>query len=494
MIDTSLWKTAPFAHQVEDARAVVDRNFFGLLNEMGTGKSKSVIDAACELYRAGAIDTVVVLCPAQVKPVWLNKDFGEVHLHCWVNFHLQEFSARRPTLPGPSAALQFIVTSYEYVRQERHSLDLIAFLRGRKTLLVADESSAIKNHKAAQTRAALRIRKYAKRAVILNGTPISNNHLDLYSQMEFLSPTVLNVANYYVFRNRIAEMVDKGRYKVVGRWRNLDWLAKAIKPHVARRIKADCRDLPPKLYTQAEVPLTPTSWRIYSEMREQMVAWLSDAEVASTQHAVVKLVRLSQITSGYVGGVQDESGEEAPETREISDEKLAALEQWIAERVDEHLGDFRCIVWCRFRKEQERAFSRLSPKYRVYRIYGGQDRASREAAVEQFSNPLCNTKPETVILLGQQQAGGLGLNLTMANFVAYLSNDYSLMTRLQSEDRCHRVGQRANKVTYVDFIATGPKGQRTIDSVIYKALRRKEDLANLTTAEWRVQLVEDPPF
>lgn len=487
-INPERWRTKPLKHQIEDVRSIVSRDFYGLLNEMGTGKSKTVVDAAAELFLAGEIDSVIIMCPAQVKPVWLDREFGEPFLHGWVKFFIQEYSTYKTTLPGPHASLQYIVTSYEFIRQERRLLPLLAWTRGRKVLLVADEGSFIKSHKAAQTKAALRLRKYVKRAVLLNGTPIGNNHLDLYSQMEFLSSRILNVPNYWVFRNRIAELINKGDYKVIGRWKNLDWLAAAIKPHVIRRLKTDCLDLPPKLYTQMQIPLSPETWRIYREMKEQMVAWLSDSEQVVVQHAIVKLIRLSQITSGYVGGISSEDSlDPIPKVKEISDEKMKMLEDWVLERIAEN-PNFRCVIWCHFRDEQERVAQRLNKHVlRVFRIFGGQKTIEREEAVREFTGGALKGP---VILIGQEQAGGMGLNLTKAHYVVYMSNGYSLMYRQQSEDRCHRQGQ-LNKVTYFDMIAVGPNGQPTIDRIIYRALRRKEDLAKLTTDQWRALLTEE---
>ena len=99
-----------------------------------------------------------------------------------------------------------------------------------------------------------------------------------------------------------------------------------------------------------------------------------------------------------------------------------------------------------------------------------------------------------MVLIGQPQAGGRGLNLTTAWNVAYLSNDYMLDARLQSEDRAHRLGMK-NQVTYFDFIATGPKGQQTIDLKILNALRKKQDVNSFTTDAWRnILQSDDQPF
>lgn len=95
------------------------------------------------------------------------------------------------------------------------------------------------------------------------------------------------------------------------------------------------------------------------------------------------------------------------------------------------------------------------------------------------------------MLLAQPHAGGHGLNLQVASEAIYLSNDWSWGVRAQSEDRAHRSGQTKN-LLIMDVIATGPKGQPTIDSVILKALRDKQDLATFTCAMWRKELEINP--
>jgi len=159
----------------------------------------------------------------------------------------------------------------------------------------------------------------------------------------------------------------------------------------------------------------------------------------------------------------------------------------------ENQPDLRLIVWCRFRRERERlrkAFEVIqvfNKNFELFQIYGGQKPTYRHEALDAFSLPR---KPGAAILLGQPAAGGLGVNLTAADTVFYFSNDYNLATRLQSEDRCHRIGQR-NPVTYMDLIATGPDGQRTLDHIVLKALRKKQDLAVWTASRWKEKLTED---
>lgn len=504
-IDPTRFKLPPFKHQLDGIKALSTNENFALFDEMGVGKTKQVIDAAGVLFDAGLIDTVVVACPAQVKTVWLDPDLGEIVKHSWVPSSVFEFSSRAMKLDFVAGKLNWVITSYEFLRQETKYSNLMVQIKRRKTWLVLDESIFVKNPKARQSKACFELRKVCKRATLLNGTPISNNPLDLYAQLACLDKSILGFKNFFAFRNHHAKMGGYLGKQVIG-FVNVEEMQAKIKPFVLRRLKKDCLDLLPKLYTQIEVPLTPKSWKIYKDMKEEMVAWLGEKQVASASQAAVKGLRLAQITSGFLGGIQSVAVPEGQDfvllgddekityepPMEIGDEKLKAIiNDWLEAKL-EYDRAFRCIIWCRFRAELNRFYDVLTSGNRyqdiiVHKIQGGQSRGDREAAKREFQ---AGDERRGAILLGNPQAGGFGLTLTRGHSVVYASNDYNLLTRLQSEDRVHRPGQ-LNQVTYTDVIATGPNGQRTIDHAVVKALRNKEEIARWTTEKWRSVLEEE---
>jgi SNF2 family DNA or RNA helicase len=257
-----------------------------------------------------------------------------------------------------------------------------------------------------------------------------------------------------------------------------------VKPYVLRRLKKDCLDLPEKLYDVTQVPLNEETWRAYVQMRDRMVTFIKGIGTAMTQHSIVKIMRLAQITNGFIGGIDDD---EPGETHAFGREKLDAFLEIMKVKVAED-PNFRTVVWTRFRAEQQRMATELKTGgIKVYRIYGGQKDTERQEAIREFTQGVALGP---MALLGQPQAGGFGLNLVTASYCFYMSNDYSLLTRLQSEDRQHRRGQ-TNQVLYNDMLATGPKGQQTIDHIIYQALRRKDDFAKWTTDHWVTKLTEE---
>lgn len=511
-INPARFKNPPLSHQLTGIKFLVNREYGALFDEQGTGKSYQIVNAACLMYEAGIIDTVVVIVPASVRPTWTDIEFGEIKTHGWVPGLISEFSSRTTHLLTPQQVkekgrLYWIITNYEFLRQDARYKQFVAALKGRNVMMVADEGSFIKSERAAQTKAVINAGAYAKRRYILDGTPISNSLLDVYTKMRFLSPRIIPSRNFFMFRKRYAVMGGYLGKQIIG-YQYQEELERYIAPHMLRRLKEDCLDLPPKLYTVREVALDTQTWKNYLELREQMITWLSDGSVVQTQHAVVKLLRLAQMTSGFVGGlapaiVDDEGNQDwddgaarqigpvGTEVREIGREKLDCELSLIHEALNND-PTYRGLMWMRFRAEQERAAKELSKDVETLRIYGGQSKAEREKVIRRFTQ---EAEGQPMMLLGQQQAGGWGLNLQrQCHNVIYSSNDYNLVTRLQSEDRVHRSGQR-NAVLYTDILATGPNGQKTTDHIIYRALRRKLDFARLTTDRWRALLLDpDLPF
>jgi SNF2 family DNA or RNA helicase len=472
--DVREFKTKPRAHQHASLQHLLKNPAAALFDEMGVGKSKPVVDAADVLFKNGLIDAVVVVCPAAVRGVWDDDEFGQITTHSWQPHAVHRFDSYHLTLgaPPPAGHLLWVVTSYDLLRTRLK--ELLKLLRGRRFFLVLDESSRIKSRVAQQTKRVLKLRREATRCVILNGTPISNNLMDLWSQFNVLDSKAIYDLNYYAFRATYAIMGGWEMRQVVGYHEaEVRKLTAHLQKWVLRRTKDECLDLPEKVYTFLEVALQPESFRLYREMREEMVAWLGDQNSIAS-HGAIKVLRLAQICAGYLGGVDPEGP-----AREVGREKLDLLLKWQLDHPE------NLIVWCRFREELKRVARELAAAGRaVVTVIGGQSDKARQEGINLFQ------QTPGAVLVGQPQAGGWGLNLTAARTVVYMSNDYNLVTRLQSEDRAHRIGQK-EKVTYVDFLATTPSGHRTADHIIHKALLKKEELAAWTLQDWREALGKD---
>lgn len=514
-LDLTQCRLPPYKHQVVGIQRLLEQPYFLLADEMGAGKTKQVIDTIGFLVLLGLIDRVIVICPAAVRNVWFDPELGELSKHLWTNVTcwISEYHAttRKWTWfiknPTEQPKLKIIITNYDFIRKSERLKPLID-LANTKTLLVLDESSAVKSHRAIQTAACYRLRQKCGRVILLNGTPIANNPGDLFAQALIMNPTIFNCKSYFHFRARYAFMGGWQNKQIIG-WRGIDDLQKRMAPYVLRRLKEQCLDLPPKLDSVTlTATLSPATWKVYKEMRDEMVAWLNGSTLSMASQAIVKAIRLSQITSGFLGGLaeQEQFVEDAPDwipgvetdikpepfkgpVQEIGREKLNVFMEWLDERLQEDLN-IKLLVWCRFRPEVERLFNELSLRKEfghLGKIWGGQKRLEREDALKLLDPRTTPDGP--VVVIGTPASGAMGLNLTAAHTVIYISNDYSLKTRLQSEDRVHRPGQTF-PVSYFDIIATGPTGQKTIDHMVVKALKNKHEIANFTTSAWLSALEE----
>lgn len=555
MVNFDRCRLQPFAHQRVGVEAIISHPFFGLFDEMGAGKSKQTIDAACAMYVDGTIDRLIIVAPACVKSVWYDPDLSELKKHLWADIPAivqEQSSTRRSWNHGPEEIngtkvvnrFQVIVTNYEKVRTGKTWLNALLKCCTQKTLLVLDEANAVKNWSSLQTGACRQLRKKCGRILLLTGTPLANSPLDMFSLGNLMSPDILQCPYITYFRARYEVQVPVKRHNGTvmltpygkpimqnAGWSNLDDLAKRFAPHVLRRLKSETLDLPAKLPPVViTVPLS-TSWPAYKQMRDELVIWLTEHSVATAQTAAVKVMRLSQITSGFVGGVEDanigdDNGRVCSQEREwdfaagsedghpsgvvetdspgtpeaqrvgsvenvqgVGREKLDAFLDWIALRLDED-PNLKLLVQCRFRPEIARLVAELRAKYPsmdVGEIVGGQKKQDRTNALHLMDPRTTPAGPAAVVM---SSAGSLGLNLTASHTVARLSRDYSLWLWLQGEDRVHRPGQ-VSPVSYTDFVARGPKGQKTVDQIVLEALMAKQDIATQTAAGWRAKLTEE---
>jgi hypothetical protein len=522
------------AHQLEGVHALLKHPAFGLFDEVGAGKSKQIVDTAQILFVQGKVDTVVVITPGFARSTWAEEDptLGEVAKHAWENIPnvIHEFHKHYTDLHFHPNSLNWVVSNYEFIRRDSRLADLMDALRGRRTWLVLDESWAIKGF-SDQMRACrqLRVRR-ADRVTLLNGTPLSDGKpIDLFYPMTLLDPNILGITSKGHFESRYCIMGGPHMKQVV-RYQNLDDFNQRIAPYVLSRRTRDCFDLPPMLDPiLIEARLTPATWKVYTAMRDELVAWCG-SQVSTAKQAIVKALRLAQITSGYLGGLEDldddgtmpdyEAGyteptnapvpqwlrdtnraaaslpEQPPSmkkvstsgdvttTREIGREKLDAFMHWLDVQPQ---APHKLLVWCRFKPELTRMQKELESVYKqVHTLRGGQSKDERRAAKHALAP---GGDPTQAAVVGNQKAGGASLNFSAASTAVYMSNGPALIERTQSIGRIERPGQQS-PMQIIDVVAVGPKGQKTIDHAILKALRSKDDMARWTVDQWRKILRE----
>lgn len=467
---------------------------FALFDEVGVGKSKQVVDAVCERYTQADINAVIAVTPGFARSVWASPDpvLGEFAKHAWesVPYALSEYCARHDALPAVSSALPVLTTNYEFIRRDDRLDPLRAWARAHRTWLIVDESWAVKTHNSDQTKAVRRLRRECQYVVLLNGTP--GKPEEVFAQFEIMDPRIIGVKNFWAFR---------ARYCVMGGWMNksivkyqrMEEFAARTHPYALQRLAKDCLTLDEPIYLTLDAPLTPATWRLYKAMRDDCLAWLdSETEtgaVSIAMQAGVRTMRLTQILAGFLGGVEEAADVTDPvhmvgTVREVGREKLDAVMAFLKARAVS-----KAIVWCRFRPEMARCAAAVTDVgWAALLLQGQQPPDDRERTKRAFA-PGGTPASCSDVLVGHPAAGGAGLNFAAASLAIYMSNSWSLKDRKQSEGRVNRPGQTRAPV-FVDVVATGPNGEKTVDHAMRDSLRANEDIANWTAATWRRALTE----
>jgi len=462
------FKTKPYAHQMTALEKSWDKSEYGYFMEMGTGKSKVLVDNMAMLYDKGRINGAVIIAPKGVYRNWLSQEIPN-HLPSHVQHKTVLWTASTSKAKDKEYRqlfesdddLHILIVNVEALSTKR-GLEFVAkFLSCHETLLAIDESTTIKNPKAKRTKSILLLSKRAKYRRILTGSPVTKSPLDLYTQCNFLNEFLLGFSSYYAFRNRYANMIDKNfggrRVQLIGSYKNLDELATSIKAFSYRVLKEDCLDLPEKVYTRREVELTDEQEQAYATMKSAALASLK-GKMATAPHVLTQLMRLHQITCGHLKNDDDT-------ITEIKNNRLKEL-LYLLEEVEG-----KVIIWANYIYDIKNIVKAISEEYgadSIVEYYGHVSAEQRQKNIEKFQDPTSKAR----FFIGNPQTGGYGITLTAANTVIYYSNGYDLEKRLQSEDRAHRIGQNKS-VTYIDLIA--PK---TVDEKIVKALRKKMNIAN----------------
>ena len=466
------FKTKPYAHQLTALEKSWNKETFAYFMEMGTGKTKVLIDNLAMLYDKGKVDGALIIAPKGVIGTWYKQelpthlpDHIEKTTVLWQPLITKKQQESLDELFATDNKLHILIMNVEALSTLKGKKFASSFLNSHSSMMAIDESTTIKNSSAKRTKNILELSNMAKYRRIMTGSPVTKNPLDLYSQCEFLSPWLLNFQSFYAFRNRYAEMKTihaRGRsIQVVNHFKNIGELSDKLKDFSYRVLKEDCLDLPDKIYIKRHVSLTPDQLRLYNQMKTAALAILNGKQVTSVT-VLTQLMRLHQITCGHF--TADDGSTQSVDSNRLN-ELMSVL--------DETEG--KAIIWANYQLSVGEIIRRIIKDHgegSYVHYYGLTSQEERQDNILKFQND-----PKCRFLIGTPQTGGYGITLTQANTVIYYSNGYDLEKRLQSEDRAHRIGQKKS-VTYVDLIA-----EKTIDEKIVKALRKKINIASEVMGE-----------
>ena len=466
------FKTKPYAHQLTALEKSWNKENFAYFMEMGTGKTKVLIDNLAMLYDKGKVDGALIIAPKGVVKTWYEQELP-THLPnhidnvsvLWQSNITKSQQEKLDSILENEMLLHVLIMNVEALSTEKGVNFARKFINSHKTLMAIDESTTIKTPTARRTKNTILLGKQAKYKRIMTGSPITKNPLDLYTQCEFLDPWLLDFTSYYAFRNRYAEMKTmhlRGRsIQVVSEFKNLSELSETVKNFSYRVLKEDCLDLPPKNFIKRHITLTPAQKKIYEQMKKAAMAVLN-GKVTTTMTVLTQLMRLHQITCGHF--TADDGSVQEVESNRLN-ELMSILEE----------TEGKAIIWANYQRDVAQIIEHIEKKYgkgSIVDYYGLTPQEDRQDNIRKFQNDS-NCR----FLIGTPQTGGYGITLTQANTVIYYSNGYDLEKRLQSEDRAHRIGQKKT-VTYVDLIC-----EDTVDEKIVKALRDKINIASEVMGE-----------
>lgn len=477
--------TENFDHQKRIFEKTKTLQQFALFWEMGTGKTKHIIDLASWLYLTGEIDAVLVIAPTGVHANWdvpgegLRRHMMPELLDISITYRLIWHSNRSQHKATKIAYAKLMAAKFAWLIMGVDTLNTKDgykaaehFLKHRRVLFVFDESHYIKTPNAIRTKRAKKLRLYTPWRRILTGTPAEQKPFDVYSQIDWLKPgfwAEQGLGSFIAFKHHLAEWrkaksplgheFEVQRKDKDGRliYKNLDDLQRMLQAISSRETK-ELLNLPPKIYTRMYYELSNRQRELYEKMEDEYVIWFNENSetdlqnpdqrilTASAELAMVRQLRLHQLALGYI---TTDTGDLV----EVIDPNPAL--ELLNSILEEH--SYQAIIWCRFRKDLEL----------VTKLLG-------DNAVSYFGDTSIEERVENVALFqkGQKQyfvatnAAAEGITLTAARTVIYYSNDRRLGKRKQSEDRAHRSGQQ-HSVQYIDILAENTISEDILESLIY---------------------------
>mgnify|MGYP001561632318 CR=1 FL=1 len=440
-------RTELLDHQRDAVAKTLPTRIGALFMEMGTGKSRTAIELVDR--REERVDHVVWFCPVSLKET-IRQEILK-HTDCTdVDIHVFGDKTNEKTLPK---CLWYIVGIESMSASNRVVLTVNKLITER-SMVIVDESSYIKGHKAMRTQRITHISQKARYRLILTGTPISQGVVDLFAQMRFLSPKILGYNSFYSFARNHLEYSEKYPGMIV-RSHNVEYLAVKIQPYVYQVTKDECLDLPDKLYETRYFSMTGEQRETYERAKEEILLETPEEDFDS-----ITIFRLFTALQSIVCGFWNRKPKGGKvEHIELNHRRVDVL----LDTVTSIPTGEKVIIWAKYQHDIREIGEALREQFgddSISLFHGGLNEKQRSQQVERF-------RKEARFFLATQSCGGHGLTLNEAHYVIYYNNAFKYSERLQSEDRCHRIGQN-HKVVYIDIQCSG-----SIDDRIANALATK---------------------
>ncbi len=407
----------PFPYQYAGIAFLYARHSAILADEMGLGKTMQAITTIRLLLHAGELRRVLLICPKPLVTNW-QREFGLWAPELPVTVIEGDGARRQWQWRLPDAPVK--IANYELLMRDRDSItdETMHF-----DLVVLDEAQRIKNRSSTTSQIARAIPR--SRNWALTGTPVENSTDDLVGIFEFLSPGYLS-----------SDMSARG-------------MAKAVGDHILRRTKDKVlTDLPPKMYRDAELCLSPAQAAAYARAEDEGVIELADlGSELTVQHVFELVLRLKQICNFD------------PATGESS-----KLDRLVADMEEVAASGRKAIVFSQWVQSLDKIRDRLRP-FGPLEYHGRIPSKKRDGVIQQFRED-----PSKHVILMSYGAGSVGLNLQFCEYVFLFDRWWNPAVEDQAINRAHRIGA-AGPVTVTRFLALG-----TIEERINQVLEQKREL------------------
>ncbi len=460
LLDDHVFKTEQFEHQKQNLVRLIANDRWLIADEAGTGKSSAVANMLKRYRNVCAFPAgfrALILAPKSVCSGWVKQleEHGGIKCGQVVMGAPEE---RRNLLLGRWAS-PVQITNYEAVLHTREFQDV------KWSVIVLDELQKIKNFTAASAKVVRKLTDRCPAVYGLSGTPTPNGLQDWLGVIAAIRPDLAPKNQKgeitkgafeaeFILKARIG---DNGPWRIAG-YRNVEELHGIIQQFTSRNTKADCLDLPGKVFLDRTVALEGDQARIYRDLKRDAVARLNAmGSTITARNILTESLRLMQVVGGFVGDDDGNQHELHPKA------KVEGLDEIL-----EEVGDKQVVIWCAFKAEVAWLADKLRDQGGVEVLTGDCTQNERAVAIDAFKNG------DVRYFIATAAAGGTGVNgLQVADVEVFYSRDWNLGNYLQAQDRLDRLGQQ-NKVSVYKLIAEG-----TVDERVDALLDQKEDMMSM---------------
>jgi SNF2 family DNA or RNA helicase len=440
-------KSRFYKHQQKAFDLGIKLNQSAFLMEQGTGKTFPAIAVAHYRFVEGQVKKLLIVTPLSVTEVW--EDEFKKFAGFKYRFSILDKKGRKKNLllQDPPDYLWVAIINYESSWR-----CLKEIMRWKPDMVICDESQKIKKGTAKQSRGLHRLGDKVKYKLILTGTPITQNPLDLFSQYKFLNPEIFG-RRFLPFRDRYARMGGYFGYEIIG-YRNLKELSRKANKIAYRITQDEALDLPPVINQELRFELSGRALYYYQKMKKDLIIELRRERVVTAPIILTKILRLQQITGGYLP-----LGEK--KYIKVNNTKFNQLKELLEALPSKK----KVVIFARFLMEMKE-IGRICREMKREVLFLSGKTENRGKVIKRFQKGR-----EINTLIAQIQTGGLGISLNKAEVVVFYSTTFSYADYDQAKARAHRIGQ-TKTVTYIHLITKG-----TVDEKILTTLKEKWSIA-----------------